>query len=648
LAKAAPGAPTSKTPAKAEAKAQAKVEARRAAVEAAAGLSVPLPALVIRDTDLVKSIGVADADALLASITSAGQALTVDVENTGYPVGHADYALRTVQLGIDAFAVDLDPSDPEQAEVGRRHLAAAKVLHAHSATADLVPLAHQGLVDADSAWDRMYDTVIPAKLADPASTGSDPALKKLAEAVLGDQAASTPADQARAELFKAGRWLTDTEITTPVERSGWAQVDPACTTMVRYATSDVLDTAALAKRLPWPEDAILERERIAQRMTARIAHVGLPIDGERVDRLLGEHVAERDRLAGDIRDRFAIDNPGSAQQVAAKLTELGVPLPRTKPSVKFPTGQPSVAEGVLEAIRRVDGLAEPAYDLIHTLLEFRHHKTAVSLFLEPYHQLVHRGDGRVRSTVYTLGADTGRMSCVRLNLQQLPREGGIRAIINADLGQLLISADFSGVELRVAAALSQDPNLIRMLAEGVDLHWEAARQVFGPEASKADRYQVKRGVFGWLYGGRAPTLAKQMGVSEPIAQALIDTLGHLLPGVTEWARLTRDGVQGGRTQFQTYAGRVVHMPVRAPHAGPNYCIQGTARELLVDALIRWKDTPWGGSVLFPVHDEVVAMVPADQAQEATATLVGCMQTELYGVPIVAEPSEPAFAWQDAA
>ena len=113
-----------------------------------------------------------------------------------------------------------DATNLDHTAVVRELLAAAPRLHAHSATAELVPLAHAGLVDFESAWDRMYDTVIPAKLADWASTGSDPGLKQLAGEVLQHQAVTPAAEQARARLFKFGGWLTDTETTTPPTRSG--------------------------------------------------------------------------------------------------------------------------------------------------------------------------------------------------------------------------------------------------------------------------------------------------------------------------------------------------------------------------------------------------------------------------------------------
>jgi P4 family phage/plasmid primase-like protien len=622
---------------RAAAKLAAKAAALAQAIADASGEPVTLPAVVTRD-GAVRPIALPAIAELVAAFGMLAE-LTVDVETTGYPIGHADYALRTIQLGNEHAALVFDAGDPEHVTAAAALLEAATVLHAHSATADLIPLATAGQLDLDHAWDRMHDTVIPAKLADPSSTGSDPGLKQLSATVLEHHATAPAADEARAALFKAGKWLTDTKATTPLQRSGWAQVNPACTTMVRYAASDVLDTAALAKvffaaAIP---PAVLERERTAQRMTARVAHEGLAIDGAHVAAKLALHTAERAAGAERVR-AFGIDNPGSDQQVGVKLAELGAQLPRTA------TGRLSVARGAIEALRNAGGRVG---ELVAAVLEYRHHDTVLGTFLEPYQQLVTRGDSRARPTVYTLGADTGRMSCVRPNLQQMPRQGGIRACITADPGTLLVSADFASVEIRVAAALSGDANLQQMLAAGVDLHWEIARQVYGPEASKEDRYNVKRGVFGRLYGSGIPGIARTLSISESEAASMVDTLDAMTPALTGWSRSVSEAVKAGHTQFPSYSGRTIHLPKLRPHAAPNYCIQGTARELLVDTLVKWRDTRWGNAVLLPVHDEIVAVIPEADATEATAALVACMETELGGVAIKAEASEPSYAWKDA-
>jgi len=625
----------SATVTKAQARALIKAEQRQAAIDAASGETVPLPAVVDRDGHIVP-LTLGQAAAVVRRAVERSAALTVDVETSGYPVGHADYALRSVQLGDATAAVVFDPV--RHADTIRELLAGAPALHAHSATADLVPLENAGLLDAENAWERMHDTVIPAKLADPASTGSDPGLKKLSAAVLGGHSVAPAADAGRDALFKAGRWLTDTKINTPIERSGWAQVRTDCATMLRYAASDVLDTAALAPVLPRPAPAMYERERLVQRMTARVTHHGIRLDAGHIADLTGQHTAGRAAAAARIR-AFGIDKPGSDQQVGNAAAQLGAGLPTT------PGGRPSVAAGVLEPLRGAEG---PLGQLVDAVLDYRHHDTALGLFLEPYGLLCARGDGRARPTVYTLGTDTGRMSCVRPNLQQMSRQGGIRACLTADPGQLMIGADFSGVEIRVAAALSQDANLLKMLADGRDLHAEIARLVWGPDATKAHRYKAKPMVFQRIYGGSVPGLARQAGVPIEVAQAVVDALDALTPQLSAWSTAISNAARRGQTRFTSYAGRVIHLPRDRPHAAPNYAIQGSARELLVDALVRWRDTPWGGCVLLPVHDELDVFVPAEDAERATAELVRCMQTELFGVPIEAAPSTPSFAWADSA
>ncbi|MBV9013206.1 MAG: hypothetical protein JO272_14360 [Pseudonocardiales bacterium] len=139
------------------------VQSRAHRVLAAIERSIPLPALVGRDLR-PKAVSLSVASREVSAALARCGALTVDVETTGYPVGHRDYALRTVQMGDARTAVVFDATNPDHAGVIRDLLACAPRLYAHSATADLVPLAHAGLVDADSAWERMGDTVICAKL----------------------------------------------------------------------------------------------------------------------------------------------------------------------------------------------------------------------------------------------------------------------------------------------------------------------------------------------------------------------------------------------------------------------------------------------------------------------------------------------------
>lgn len=630
---------------KAQARAELKEAARLEAIAEAQGPLFDLPCVVDRAGNIVELQGAQPAFVLDKCLQRTGGALTVDVETSGYPVGHHYHQLRSVQLGDEVASVVLDPIASR--ETIQLFLDKATKLHAHSASADLVPLAAEGLISAEKGWAKMYDTVIPARLGDPRSTGSDPGLKKLSAAVLGNESVAPAAEAGREAVFKAGKWLTKATNDTPRERNGWSQIETRCEAMVRYAASDVLDTAALAKRLPPVAPAVMERERITEEMTARVAHRGLKLDHHLIMGLWGKHTLLQ-AAAHDSIVEFGVHNPSSGKQLAEKLTEMGAQLPISE------KGNPSVAEHVLTTLGRNEGAVGA---LARLILEYRHSSTVLNLFLAPYRHLCELGDGRARPTVYSLGTDTGRMSCVRPNFQQLPREGGIRAVVRADDGMCLISADFSGVELRGAAALSQDQTMMHMIREEDagrfdGFHWALARAAFGPEATKAHRYTAKRGVFGHIYGGGVATLARQVGVPEEEMAAIVDSLKTMTPGLAQWSDQMRVHVRAGRTEFPSYSGRIIHFPREFPHKAPNYAIQGSCRELLVDALIKWRDTTWGECTVLPIHDELIVQVPIEDAHDATRALVQCMESELYGVKIVADPGKEdewgSTYWRDAA
>lgn len=605
--------------------------------------SVPLPAVVFRE-----GLQTVPLDVPMAAQVGAlwvGKDVTLDVEHTGYPIGHRDYWLKTIQLGDAHTVLVLDATVPEQVELAAAVLDVASAIVCHSAQADVIPVAQAAGLDPARWWPKVTDTAVLAALEDPATVSKgigikpDYSLKALAAYVipkrLGVEPVAPEADKGRAAVFRKGKWLTNVKPTTPVARSGWAQIrvdDPA---MVVYAASDVLDTTALRQALPTPDPALLERERTVLRIVAKVSEVGVPLDGPHVLGALEAHEAElagaRERLAG-----LGLEDPGSNTKVAAALEAEGHQLPRTE------KGNTSVAADVLDELTETP--------LVKALLEWRDTDKVLGTYLRPYATQVQHGDGRLRPTVQTLGAaTTGRMSCVRPNLQQVPREGGIRGCVVADPGMMLVSADFSGVELRVAAALSRDQYLAGLIRDGLDIHKMVAQTVWGPEATKGDRYQAKRGVFGWLYGGGLTTIAKQLGGNEETARQVISALTKLAPGLVRWSDAIRDQVRNQRMPVWRHpSGRLTYLPHKLPHKAVNLCVQSTARELLVDAMLRWDAGRWGGGVLLPIHDEVVAMVPEAEAAEATAFLSECMTSELLGVPIVAEASAPSDRWQDSA
>ncbi len=394
--------------------------------------------------------------------------------------------------------------------------------------------------------------------------------------------------------------------------------------------------------------SVLDRERQFAAAFARAALDGIRLDRDQVFRLIDEHTEARQAAkerAEALSEGF-ITNPKSSVQVAPYLVSKGYELPLSEK-----TGKPGAGKGALEPLSyQGDALAT-------AILDYRKADTALGLLLEPRKLLCEHGDGRVRTSILTLAANTGRTSSRNENLQQVSRQGGMRACHLADEGCLIVSADFSSVELRVAAALSGDGSMQQLIRLGdqfpdrkkeFDFHWRTATEVWGKDATKENRYTAKRINFQKLYGGAPPGCAANVGIPLPVAQRVFSAFDALAPQFGAWDAAQRLAARQGMRTYTAYSGRTIFLPRRAEHATGNYMIQGTARELLVDAVHRWRQGPWRDCVIVPIHDEIVVFnVPEAQAASATAYLVQCMESSVGGVRIAVEANEPSPYWLDA-
>lgn len=395
--------------------------------------------------------------------------------------------------------------------------------------------------------------------------------------------------------------------------------------------------------------ALLERERDFAAAFVPAALDGVRLDAGHVAKLTGEHRAGRQAARDRVRTATdgQIDNPKSPPQVGTYLAATGrYELPRSEK-----TGKPSAAKGVLEPYAYLGD------QLCRDILEYREHDTALGLLLDPRTELAEHGDGRVRTSILTLAANTGRTSSRNENLQQVSRQGGMRACHLAEPGCLIVSADFASVEIRVGAALSGDASMISLIEMGdryperkkeFDFHWRTAITCYGPDAVKEHRYNCKRVNFAKMYGSGKKSAAGQVGIPLAEVSRAFDAFSAIAPRYEAWDSEMRDYVRRGGKSYLTYSGRDIWMTGKGEHAAGNAAIQGTAREFLVDAILKWEKGPWGGCCIIPVHDEVIAFnIPEAQAAEATAFLVACMETEINGVRIVAEANEPSPFWMDA-
>lgn len=667
-------------------KAQAVADAKAAKLTEAEGGRIVLPAVVLRNGH-VAHVTEKDAWAVIEMYLGA---LCLDCETSGYPLGHELYELKTVQLGGEEAAIVFDASDPRQMEIAALALSLAVKLHAYSAIADVIPCVAAGLISWTEIWAKMYDAVFNAKLTDPKMSGSDAdALKELSVQVLGDYAISRNAEIEKNALFKAMGCLTDTKLTTEPERNGWLRVNRNSVVMTRYAGSDVLDLAAVIRVLP-PipvSQGVVEREREFQDSCARVNLDGFPLDHEHIKMKISEEEAAKTQAQHDVLvlSNGLITNPKSPDVIKF--------LPQVIPGLVMPINRKSKNESAdkesLEKLCRdyPADTAPEAHYLFKRILAYRHHDTTLGLLLRPLNELCEHGDGRMRPTVYTIEASTGRTSCRRPNGQQFSRQGGVRACVVADPGYLGISADFAGCEIIVAAALSGDRGLYE--AENSEfcylcredpcacgkkhtgLHWRTAHGATA-NATKEHRYQAKRGTFTRLFGGGAETAAAQVGCPVRDMEAIFTSFNDNAPDFTSWDLWMRDCYKQGslvwrdyttgenysqpieganRMVYQTYTGRNVYIS-NGQHAAGNGAIQGTARELLVDGVLKWKRTRWGGYALLPVHDECICFVPEGEATLAVAELQRSMETTALSSPgfevkIGADADAPWPFWGDS-
>ncbi len=289
---------------------------------------------------------------------------------------------------------------------------------------------------------------------------------------------------------------------------------------------------------------------------------------------------------------------------------------------KTATGQPSTDEDVLTELAA-------DYPLPKLILEHRALSKLKSTYTDKLPQMVNRRTGRVHTTFSQATAVTGRLASSDPNLQNIPvrtPEGRrIREAFVAPPGHVIVSADYSQIELRIMAHLSRDPALVKAFQEGADIHRATAADIFGvpvAEVTTDQRRYIKAVNFGLIYGMGAFGLAQQLGIERGAAQQFIDRYFQRYPGVATYMRATREFARE-HGYVETVFGRRLWLPDIKAAGGPrragaeraaiNAPMQGTAADLVKLAMIAVRD--WlrqdrlATKLLLQVHDELVLEVP---------------------------------------
>lgn len=367
--------------------------------------------------------------------------------------------------------------------------------------------------------------------------------------------------------------------------------------------------------------------------------------------------AERDRLAEAVRRSLgahmelslfgtAVFNPDSQQQTLEALRRLGLDLPHTGESLlkRYAHRYPEVRE--LLAYRTAAKLCSSAGDL--------------------FPQYVHSRTGRIHATYEQIGARTGRMSCSDPNVQQVPRHKEIRSCFQAEPGHTLVTADYSQIELRVAAALSQDSRMLQAYRANEDLHRLTASLITQTPLHRVDsaaRQAAKAVNFGLLYAMGARGLAKyaesQYGVSLSLeeAQAFRSRYFEAYTGLRrwhEWAKRQLAQAEHKPVEVRSIAGRRYRFTAESGLAAfLNAPVQGSAADIMKGAMVRVHHAlaavP-GARIIGVVHDELLVEAPLEASDQVTAIVRDQMEraaSEFFSsVPFVAD-ARAVSSWGQA-
>jgi len=401
--------------------------------------------------------------------------------------------------------------------------------------------------------------------------------------------------------------------------------------MVEYAAKDVEVLLPLYEALEAKiEEAGLTHvagiEHRALPAVAWMSSARVPIDADGWK----EHARKTEADAARLKDELnalAPEHPegngwnfGSPPQVRKAAKLLGVDLPDTRDETL--------------------ALYAKEHDFISALRDYRKASKLASTYGAGWLESGYHRDGRVYASWRQLRAATGRMACDHPNLQNIPRSGPLRSYIRAPEGRVFVVADYSQIELRIAAKISGDTQMLAAYAEGRDLHTLTARSLIGREdISKEDRKLAKAVNFGLLYGMGAKGLRsyalKSYGVQMGVEEAALyrRRFFQTYPGLKRWHDNERRIWQCGDTETRTLIGRrrtnVERLTDRL-----NAPVQGTAADGLKLALTllwgRRGECPGAVPVLV-CHDEIVVECDAERAADAEAWLEKAM---IEGMDIV--------------
>lgn len=358
----------------------------------------------------------------------------------------------------------------------------------------------------------------------------------------------------------------------------------------------------------------------------------------------GKRIMELEQKAHELAEQpFNLSSPKQLQEIL--FEKQGLPVLK-----KTPKKQPSTAEEVLVQLA-LD------YPLPKIIMEYRGLTKLKSTYSDKLPQMIQERTGRVHTSYHQAVAATGRLSSSDPNLQNIPvktKEGrSIREAFIAPKGYKIVAADYSQIELRIMAHLSQDDNLLQAFSDNLDVHSATASEVFGvaiDQVTANQRRHAKAVNFGLIYGMSRFGLAKQLDISNDEAGRYIDTYFARYPGVSDYMDSTKEKARE-LGYVETLYGRRLYLPQinasngmlrqAAERTAINAPMQGSAADIIKIAMLevqKWLDTEKPDCyMIMQVHDELVFEVAEDKLQEYSDKINQLMAnaTEL-SIPLVVD------------
>ena len=364
----------------------------------------------------------------------------------------------------------------------------------------------------------------------------------------------------------------------------------------------------------------------------------LKAHGERLNLRIEALAKEAYSLAGKT---FNLNSPKQLQEILYEEQQLPV-------LAKTPKGQPSTAESVLQDLAH-------DYPLPAIILEYRSLTKLVSTYIEALPKRILKATGRVHTSYNQAVTATGRLSSSDPNLQNIPirhEEGRlIRKAFIAPPNHLLLASDYSQIELRIMAHLSDDPGLKRAFENNWDVHAATASEIFSTPlecVTPEQRRRAKAINFGLIYGMSSFGLAKQLGVSRSDAKDYMKQYFERYPGVQTYMEKTRAQAHD-QGYVETLFGRRLYLPEINAHnkmrqqaaerTAINAPMQGTAADIIKKAMLAvaaWQQTKAGqcARMIMQVHDELVFEVQAHAVDTAKSAIQTCMESAVtLSVPL---------------